>query len=99
MGKTRVHINLNDPRAIAQKGEEIYNSKYRKEYEAKHDGKFVAINIDDESATIGDTASATLFAAREQHPNGLFHLMRVGHAGAFQVGFGFRDVPPARVSR
>lgn len=92
-------ININDPQAISEKGEEIYNSKYRAEYEAKYSGKFVAINIADESATLGETGSEALFAARQQHPNGLFHLIRVGHAGAFEVGLAYRDVPTTRISR
>lgn len=91
--------NFNDPRAISAKGEGIYNSKYRADYEAKYPGKYVAINIDDESATLGDTGSEALLAAREQHPNGLFHLIRVGHTGAFEVGLAYRDVPTTRVPR
>ena len=92
-------INTNDPRAISEKGEEIYNSRYRTDYEEKYPGQFVAINIADESATLGRTGTEALLTARSEHPNGLFHLIRVGHAGAFEVGLAYRDVPTARVSR
>ena len=82
--------NLNNPTAISRKGEQIYGAKYKAAYEAEYAGKFVAINILDESATLGETAGQALFSGREQHPEGLFHLIRVGHPGAFEVGLAYR---------
>ena len=91
--------NLNNPSAIAQKGEQIYNAKYRPEYEAVHAGKFVAFNIADASATLGETASQALFRGKEQHPEGLFHLIRVGRPGAFEVGLAYKHVDTSRLHR
>jgi hypothetical protein len=97
-----VSTNLNDPRAISEAGKfgswkEIYERLYRAEYEQSRLGKFVAINILDESATLGNTATEALGSARAKYPKGLFHLIRVGHSGAFEVRPTFRHVSPDRI--
>jgi hypothetical protein len=91
--------NLNDPRAISEAGERIYNQRYKQDFEANHPGEFVAIDVIGESATLGNTASETLMKAKAQHPTGVFHLIRVGHAGAFEVGTAYRHVHTDRLPR
>jgi hypothetical protein len=91
------NLNLNDPKAISQAGNRIYQAKYRAEYEAKYPGRFVAINVIDETATLGDSPVQVLTNARREHPNGFFHLIRIGHPGAFEVGMSYRDVHTDRV--
>lgn len=77
--------NLNDPQAIATRGEEIYKKKYKAQYEARYRGKFVAIDVKTEAAYLGDTAEAALEDAKRAASDGVFHLIRVGEAGAFRV--------------
>jgi hypothetical protein len=89
--------NFNNPKAISEAGKKIYERLYQAEYEKSHLGKFVAINILDESATLGDTASEALNSARARYPKGLFHLIRVGHSGAFEVGLAHRHVHADRI--
>jgi hypothetical protein len=89
--------NLNNPKAISELGESIYVRLYKAEYEKNHRGKYVAININDESATVGDTASSVLREAKKRHPQGLFHLIRVGRSGAFEVGIAYRHVGTSRI--
>jgi hypothetical protein len=89
--------NFNDPKAISEAGEKIYERLYKAEYERSHLGKFVAINILDESATLGDSATEALSSARAKYPKGLFHLIRVGHSGAFEVGLAYRHVSADRI--
>ena len=91
--------NLNNPKDISAVGEAIYDRLYRSEYEAKHAGAYVAINIVDESSTLGKTASEALSEAKKKHPTGFFHLIRVGHAGAFEVGLAYRHVKSDRLHR
>jgi hypothetical protein len=93
------NANLNDPQAISEIGNRIYEAKYRSEYQSQYPGQFVAINVLDESATLGETASEALIKAKQQHPNGFFHLIRIGHAGAFEVGMAYRNVHTDRVLR
>jgi hypothetical protein len=76
-------INFNDPKAISEAGKRIYERLYQAEYEKSRLGTLVAINILDESATPGKTATEALGSARAKYPKGLFHLIRVGHSGAF----------------
>jgi hypothetical protein len=89
--------NLNNPKAISEAGEKIYERLYKAEYEQSQLGRFVAINILDESATLGDGAMQALSSARTKHPKGLFHLIRIGHSGAFEVGTAYRHVHTDRV--
>ena len=88
---------INDPKAISEKGTEIYNAKYRTEYEQKYPGKYLAVNIFDEAVTLGDTASSALLEAKQSNPNGLFHLIWIGHPGAFEVGLAYRNISANRV--
>ena len=76
-----------NPKEIAERGESIYNEKYRKKYESKHPGKFVAINVDSGTAHIGDTPEAAYQAARDDDPGGTFHLIKVGSPGAYRVTY------------
>ena len=80
-------MDLTNPKEIAEHGDKIYNDKYRAEFEAKHLGKFVAINVSTEEAFVEDTASKALETARQKNPNGTFHLIKVGSAGAFRVSY------------
>jgi hypothetical protein len=91
--------NFNDPRHISELGEEIYNRLYKAEYAQEHAGQYVAININDESATIGKTASEALAEAKLKSPHGFFHLIRVGHPAAFEVGLAYRNVHSNRLHR
>ena len=42
------------PDKAAEKGNEIYNRLFRKHYEGIHDGKFLAIDLINENAYLGD---------------------------------------------
>jgi len=58
---------------------------YQKDYEQNHHGMFVAININTKVATLGKTAGEALQSAKEADSDGVFHLIRVGFSGAFQL--------------
>jgi hypothetical protein len=81
--------SLSNPKAVAQAGEKIYSEKYKEEYETKYFGKFVAINIKTQTPTLGDSAEESLENAKRAEPDGVFHLMRFGFAGAFQVSYSY----------
>jgi len=76
-----------NPRIIAEAGEKIYAEKYRADFEARHMGQFVAIDVSTGQAFLGPTAEAALSGARQASPGGIFHLIRVGQAGAFRVSY------------
>ena len=76
---------FNNPKAIADAGEAIYRELFQTEFEKTQVGKFVAINIHAKTATVADTPSDALLQAREADPLGVFHLIRVGFPGVFQL--------------
>ena len=80
-------MDLSNPKAVAERGEEIYTQKYKGAFESEHPGKFVAIDVMSEKAYIGDSPVEALEAARKDAPKGLFHLVRVGSRGAFRVSY------------
>jgi len=77
-------LRFPNPKAIAEAGEEIYNS-LRADLETNHRGRFVAINVNTGTYHLGDSAEEAVEKARNAEPEDLFHLIRVGFPGAFQV--------------
>jgi hypothetical protein len=71
------------PKEIVEAGEKIYRERYQADYETKHLGKFVAIDVKTGKSYLGDTSSQTLQAAHADEPSSLFHLIKVGSEGAF----------------
>jgi hypothetical protein len=90
---------LDHPEALSEAGTAIYNAKYRAEYEATYRDQFVAINILDESATLGATVNEALTQAENLYPDGIFHVIRVGHRTAFHIGVRSRYADTDRLSR
>ena len=75
------------PQVIAEKGERIYRNKFQKEYEEKYPGKFLAIDINSEQGFIADTPEEAIEKAQAANPSGPFHLIKIGAAGVFRVGY------------
>ena len=72
---------------IAERGEAIYDEKYRANMEKASQGKFIAINVANSDATLADTGEEALRLALEKDPSAFFHLIRVGHRAAFEAGW------------
>lgn len=72
---------------IAERGEAIYDKKYRAEMERTSNGKFIAINVANGDATVADTGEDAIRLALEKDPSDFFHLIRVGHKAAFEAGW------------
>ncbi len=82
-----MNMPISNPQDIADAGERIYSEKYKEEFEKKHSGKFVAIDVITEEAYIAEQPEEALDAARKASPKGYFHLIKVGSPGAFRVGY------------
>lgn len=80
-------MELSNPKAVAERGEELYREKYKLEYESKHPGKFLAIDVTTGKAYLADSAEAAITIAQIEAPQGTFHLIKVGSAGAFRVSY------------
>ena len=88
---TTEQSNLTIPARIAEMAEAIYEKDYKREMEDSHDGEFVAIDVLKGGCHLGETAEQALQTARENSPNGVFHLIRVGALGAFSSSYGWSD--------
>ena len=77
---------FSEPSYLASEGERIYNEQYRSLCEAQYLEKYVAIDVTSELAFIGDHPEKALANAKRGQPNGLFHLIKIGSAGAFRKG-------------
>ena len=84
---------LSNPKVVAERGEKIYQEKYKAEYERLYPGKFVAIDVTTEAAFVSDTPEGAIKQGQAQAPLGIFHLIRVGQPGAFRVGYIFDGEP------
>lgn len=80
-------MDLSNPKALAERGEQIYREKYKDAFESEHPSKFVAIDVTTEKPYIADSPIEALEAARKDAPKGLFHLVKVGSRGAFRVSY------------
>jgi hypothetical protein len=78
---------ISNPKVAAELGEKIYRERYQEVYEQEHSGKFVAINVLNGDTYLSDTPEGALDAAYAAAPSGVFHLIQVGHAGAFRVSY------------
>ena len=78
-------MSTSDPDAIVAAGQEIYNRKYRQEYEQTYPDYFAVINVGDESIYRGEAPVDALRLAEESAPEGQFYLLRVGHPCAYRM--------------
>lgn len=86
------HPMLSTPQDVVRRGEEIYAQTYKEDYEARYQGKFVAIDVMSGKAYVADFADDVLQEARKAAPAGIFHLIKVGFSGAFRVSSSFATV-------
>lgn len=81
------HPNLVSVTEIVNRGETLYEEKFKATCEAKHAGKFVAINVVDETMHVGEYPEDAMKAARNESEDGLFHLIKIGSLCAYDLGF------------
>ncbi len=74
------------PDEIVQRGEKIYNEKYREEYEGKYRDSFVVIDIETAKIYRSRTPEKAFVTARTNAPGGIFCLLKVGSPNAFRMG-------------
>jgi len=80
-----------NPTKLGEKGNAIYREKYQAEYERLYPGKFVAIDVTSEEAFVADTPEEAIKTLQARNPNSFFHLIKIGSAGVYKVGYGISD--------
>ncbi|MCL5011259.1 MAG: hypothetical protein M1127_03605 [Patescibacteria group bacterium] len=77
--------NLLNPEIIAEKGDKIYQEKLKAPLEKEHKGEFVAIEVESERYFLGKTPEEALGVAKKEFSDRIFHLIRVGYTGVYNV--------------
>ena len=75
------------PDEIAEKGENIYKEFFQNEYEGEHNGKYLAIDVENKNEYLGNYSEDALINAQNNNPDGLFYLVRIGDKTAFHIGY------------
>lgn len=83
-------IKQADIQRIAEEGAKIYE-KIKVNYDPKEKGKFLAIDIDSEKAYLGETSAEALESARQNHPNKVFYVVKIGFDVAETMAKSFID--------
>jgi len=87
-------IKKADIQKIAEEGTKIY-ARLKVKYEPKENGKFLAIDIDTEKAYLGNTSAEALELARQNHPNKVFCVIKIGFDVAETMAKSFAHGLPA----
>ncbi len=79
--------NLSNPKTVAELGERIYRERYKNLFEQEHPGWFAAIDVTTERAYVAEYSEGALETASKAAPRGIFHLVQIGHTGAFRLSY------------
>ena len=72
-----------NPRDVARAGRKVYE-RHRADFEHRHHGKYVVIDIRTERIYVGESPEAAYRQAASRHEVGPFHLVRVGDRAAYR---------------
>ena len=81
MPEEKILTQIN-PEEIAKKGEEIYQRKFKGQYEPNFNGKFLVIEIGSEEGFLGNTSAQALEKAKEKYPQKIFYIKKIGFPAA-----------------
>ena len=70
-------IKKADIQHIAEKGKVIYE-KIKLNYDPKEKGRFLAIDVDTEEVYLGNTSAEAVALAKQNHPNKVFYVVKIG---------------------
>lgn len=80
-------INVVTPDEISRRGEIIYKEYFKDKYEGKHNGKYLAINVETKKAYLAEYSEDALIKAQNENSDSLLYLVRIGEETAFRVGY------------
>ncbi len=81
-------IKKADIQRIAQEGTKIYD-QIKAQYDPKHRGEFLAINIDSKEVYLGTSSADAVALARSKHPNTVFYVVKIGYDVAETLAHAF----------
>ena len=71
---------------IARRGQAFYDGEIRNRVEKSDSGKSVVIDIETGEYEVDADDLAAFRRAEARNPEGLFHLLRIGHSAAHRLG-------------
>ena len=77
----------NNPQGISDKGEFLYREKFQAEYEQKHLGKYLAIDVGSGEGFLGDTPEKAIEALLQKNASAFYYVVRIGASGVYRVGY------------
>jgi len=80
-----------DIQKIAEEGAKIYEQT-KVNYDPKERGKFLAIDIDSKKTYLGNTSAEALESARQNHPNKVFYVVKIGFDVAETMSRSFAEI-------
>lgn len=83
-------IKKADIQKIAEEGTKIYE-QIKIKYDPKEKGKFLAIDIESKKEYLGNTSAEALELARQNHPNKIFYVVKIGFDVAETMAHSFID--------
>lgn len=66
---------------IAEEGAKIYE-QIKINYDPRERGKFLALDIESKKAYLGNTSAEALELARQNHPDKVFYVVKIGFDAA-----------------
>ncbi len=75
---------------IAEEGARIYE-QIKVNYDPKERGKFLAIDIESEKTYLGNTSAEALELARQNHPDKVFYVVKIGFDVAETIARAFAE--------
>ncbi len=81
-------IKAKEIEKIAAAGEKIY-ARLKHKYEPRHHGKFLAIDVESGDVYLANDGAKAAELARQEHPNKIFYLVKIGFETAESVARSF----------
>lgn len=72
-----------DFKFAAEMGQRIYDEKYRPTLEPEQNGKFLAVDLESGTASLGRSSTEAMAAGKKAAPSGFFYVVRVGFPTTF----------------
>ena len=77
---------LHSPHAITMQAKAMYEQRIRAQVETANIGKYIVIDVDSGDYEMDTDEVTAMKRAARKHPNGSFHVLRVGHRAMGHIG-------------
>jgi hypothetical protein len=69
--------NYSSGQIVADKGEQMYKDLFQEQYEKEYSGQYVVIDVLKKRAYVASSATEAVVKAKDDAPDGLFHLIKI----------------------